>query len=88
MCGRFALYTEPTKIARFLQAQLVGVTDDWQPSWNVPPTEPILAARDEIDREGNVKRTLRWYHWGLIPVWAKDASAIKGTINLDNSSDH
>ena len=37
MCGRFALYTEPVKVARFLQAMLDGVKDDWQPSWNIPP---------------------------------------------------
>jgi putative SOS response-associated peptidase YedK len=45
MCGRFALYTEPVKVARFLQASPDGVKDDWQPSWNIPPTERIVGAR-------------------------------------------
>ena len=81
MCGRFALYTEPTKVARLLQAQLVGVADDWQPSWNVPPTDPILGARDEVDRQGNLSRTLRPYRWGLVPPWAKDPASVKGTFN-------
>ena len=80
VCGRFALYTEPAKVARLLQAQLVGV-DEWQPSWNVPPTDPILAARDRIDSEGNLTRTLQPYRWGLVPYWAKDPSAVKGTFN-------
>ena len=43
MCGRFALCTEPVKVARFLQATADGVEDDWQPSWNIPPTERIGA---------------------------------------------
>jgi putative SOS response-associated peptidase YedK len=80
MCGRFALYTEPTKVARLLQAQLVGL-DEWQPSWNVPPTDPILAACDRVDSEGNVIRTLQAYRWGLVPYWAKDPATVKDTFN-------
>src|ERR1017187_4521627 len=63
MCGRFALYTEPVKIARFLQATPEGVKDDWQPSWNIPPTERIVGARERGDENGEITRTLELYRW-------------------------
>jgi hypothetical protein len=53
----FALYTEPVKVARFLQATLDGVGDEWRPSWNIPPTRRILAASQHVDEE-EVTRTL------------------------------
>jgi putative SOS response-associated peptidase YedK len=71
MCGRFALYIEPVKVARYLQATLDGV-DDWRPSWNIPPTERILGARERVDHNGEMTRSLELYRWGLVPFWAKD----------------
>jgi putative SOS response-associated peptidase YedK len=81
MCGRFALYTEPVKVARYLQATLDGVEDDWQPSWNIPPTERILGARERVDDNGEITRTLDLYRWGLVPFWAKDPSVGSRAFN-------
>jgi putative SOS response-associated peptidase YedK len=81
MCGRFALYTEPVKVARFLQANLRGVKDGWQPSWNIPPTERIVGARERVDDNGEITRSLELYRWGLVPFWAKDPSVGNRSFN-------
>jgi putative SOS response-associated peptidase YedK len=81
MCGRFALYTEPVKVARFLQATPDGVKDGWQPSWNIPPTERIVGARERVDENGEITRSLELYRWGLVPFRAKDPAAIKSAFN-------
>jgi putative SOS response-associated peptidase YedK len=81
VCGRFALYTEPAKIARFLQATLGGVEDEWQPSWNIPPTESIVGARERVDDNGEITRTLDLYRWGLVPFWAKDSKVGNRAFN-------
>jgi putative SOS response-associated peptidase YedK len=81
MCGRFALYTEPVKVARFLQATPDGVRDGWQPSWNIPPTERIVGAREQVDDNGEITRSLEFFRWGLVLFWAKNPSAIKSSFN-------
>jgi putative SOS response-associated peptidase YedK len=77
MCGRIALYSEPDRIARILDAQLALDRDDWQQSWNVAPTDTLVGVSGHADRS----RTLRAYRWGLVPIWAKDPSAMKTTFN-------
>ncbi len=47
MCGRFALYTPPAKIARYFHATLAeGKDSEHEPSWNVAPTDEVLGVRD------------------------------------------
>jgi len=47
MCGRFALYTEPARIARYFKAGLAeGHDAEHEPSWNVAPTDEVLGVRD------------------------------------------
>jgi putative SOS response-associated peptidase YedK len=47
MCGRFALYTPPERIARYFGASLAEDTEaDYHPSWNVAPTDLVLGVRD------------------------------------------
>ncbi|MHB8430834.1 MAG: SOS response-associated peptidase [Acidimicrobiales bacterium] len=77
MCGRIALFTEPERIARIVDARLAeGASDEWRPSWNVGPTSRVLAVGED-DRG----RVLDRYRWGLVPAWAKDPSAITSTFN-------
>jgi putative SOS response-associated peptidase YedK len=77
MCGRLALYDEPSQLARLFDAG-VGpeLLDRWQPKWNVAPTDPILGVS-----EHRGQRTLHGYQWGLVPSWAKNPADIKGTFN-------
>ena len=46
MCGRFALYTPPARIARYFGATLAeGADGEHAPSWNVAPTDSVLGVR-------------------------------------------
>jgi putative SOS response-associated peptidase YedK len=87
MCGRFALYTPPAKIARYFGAAVAGGADgEHAPSWNVAPTDQVLGVRDRPpprpgpaeeggEPPGSPERILMTFRWGLIPWWSKDAKA-------------
>jgi len=77
MCGRFALFTPPVRLARYFQATLGDDVDpERRPSWNVAPTTGVLAVRAQRQRdEAPLERTLTTLRWGLIPSWAKDPSS-------------
>jgi putative SOS response-associated peptidase YedK len=70
MCGRIALFSPPTRLARFLDAALAaGLDPEGHPSWNVGPQRRLFGV---IEHDG--ARVLDRYRWGLVPSWAKDAS--------------
>jgi putative SOS response-associated peptidase YedK len=77
MCGRIALYDEPERVARVLDARLEVDLDGWRPEWNLGPSRTILGV--DLDRDG--QRVLHAYRWGLIPGWVKDPSTVKRTFN-------
>jgi putative SOS response-associated peptidase YedK len=58
MCGRFALFTPPARMAHYFGASLAEGTDpEHRPSWNVAPTDEVLGVRarpvrHEGEREG------------------------------------
>jgi len=52
--------------------------DDWSPRYSIAPTQPIPVIRQN-PREP--VRELSLARWGLIPSWAKDASAAARMIN-------
>lgn len=65
MCGRFVLAGGVDEYAVFLHAARV-VGDRVEPSWNVAPTDPVLAAA-----EHRGERLLGAFRWGLVPHWSK-----------------
>ena len=70
MCGRVALFTPPSHLARFLDAALAaGLDPEGQPSWNVGPQRSLFAVTEHHEA-----RVLDQYRWGLVPSWAKDAT--------------
>ncbi len=74
MCGRLALS------ARFEQlAREFGLAADpgLKPRYNVAPTQPLAVIRSAAGQG----RELVFLRWGLIPFWAKDASAGARFIN-------
>jgi len=77
MCGRFALYTPPARLARYFQAALADDTEPANtPSWNVAPTDQVLGVRDRPDPDGGEPtRLLMSFRWGLIPWWSKDVKS-------------
>ena len=83
MCGRFALYTPPARIARYFDAILAeGEDSEHEPSWNVAPTDEVLGVRDRPQKDGgDPVRTLMTFRWGLIPWWSKDSKGGSRLIN-------
>ena len=66
MCGRFTIRTNPREFVRILEVAR-GINDDFNPRYNVAPTQSVLCVRDSDQREFfNAK-------WGVIPSWSKDA---------------
>lgn len=74
MCGRVA-QSEPSRYAQRLKA-LVDPELDWQPSWNIGPTAPLLGVRE---RRG--ERVLSEFLWGLLPGWCEDPKAAARAFN-------
>ena len=83
VCGRFALFTPPARLARYFGATLDEGTDPEQaPSWNVAPTDDVLGVRDRPDPAGGAPvRTLMTFRWGLVPWWSKDPSTGSRSFN-------
>ncbi len=74
MCGRFIVDSDEREIMRTFQIKLTEATV--QPSYNVAPTQSVLAV---VQRDG--RRVLQAMRWGLIPVWAKDMAIGSKMIN-------
>src|SRR2546430_16800601 len=72
MCGRYTLSKLEQLLKKF---PWIEFPPDMRPRYNIAPTQPILAlAGEKPDR-------FDWYHWGLIPSWAKDPSIGSRMIN-------
>jgi putative SOS response-associated peptidase YedK len=72
MCGRYTLFKLEQLLKQFPWLQL---PPDVRPRYNIAPTQPVLAvANDHPDR-------LDYFHWGLIPSWAKERSIGSRMIN-------
>jgi putative SOS response-associated peptidase YedK len=74
MCGRFVSASPPDEIAAYFDAQPSEAALD--ASYNVAPTTDIYAVLED----GGV-RHVDAFHWGLIPLWAKDAKIGSRMIN-------
>ncbi len=75
MCGRFALVTEK-KILEMLYQLEISV--DFQPRYNIAPSQDILALR--LSPQSGA-RELTNLKWGLVPFWAKDETIGSRMIN-------
>lgn len=75
MCGRFTLIAPGETIA-----DQFGLPEAPQiaPRYNIAPTQPIAAVRVS---ESSKQRELTYFHWGLIPRWAKEPSIGSRMIN-------
>jgi putative SOS response-associated peptidase YedK len=68
MCGRYRLSRSKELLAEHFN---VEPDDDWEPRYNIAPTQNVPVIRQHPDRP---KRWGSQIRWGLIPAWAKDAS--------------
>ena len=77
MCGRYRRTTSEEKIARRYHIH-IPPQRDLPISWNIAPTQDVLAIRCNPKSK---QRTLDILRWGLIPNWAKDPKIAYKTIN-------
>lgn len=74
MCGRFVSASPPDELAQYFDAVLSESA--LEPNYNVAPTNDVYAVLDD----GGVRR-VDAFHWGLVPIWAKDPKIASRMIN-------
>ena len=74
MCGRFSQSLAGDAIAEAFQ---LAEVPDWQPRYNIAPTQtiPAIVATAKGDRH------FKPFRWGLIPSWSKDPAIGAKMIN-------
>jgi putative SOS response-associated peptidase YedK len=75
MGGRYRLSRRKQIVEEYFDA---SGDEDWNPHYNIAPTQPIPVIR-QPPKEPN--RVLSLMRWGLIPSWAKDMSSAAGMVN-------
>ena len=63
-------------IAEFVAAEGTSRLQDWRPSWNVAPTDPV-----PIVREHGGKREIDLVRWGMVPPTSSSFGSGKPIIN-------
>lgn len=74
MCGRFVSSNTPDQIANYFGASFESET--LPDNYNVAPTNDIYAVV-----AGDGAPVVRAFHWGLVPLWAKDIKIASSMIN-------
>jgi len=73
MCGRFVQFSSLRTLETYFPID--SVSGDIQASYNVAPTQEVLAITHQNDRR------LEKLRWGLVPSWAKDLTGASRLIN-------
>jgi putative SOS response-associated peptidase YedK len=73
MCGRYRRTTAEKEIARQFHVPIPPQLD-LPISYNIAPTQSVLAIRRNPETG---KRTMDALRWGLIPNWAKDEKIVQ-----------
>ncbi len=76
MCGRYRLSRRKQIIAEHFDA--APFDEDWEPRYNIAPTQPVPVIRQHPKEPHRVLSLMRW---GLVPSWAKDISGSASMIN-------
>jgi putative SOS response-associated peptidase YedK len=76
MCGRYRL----SRRKQILEDHFDSVSgmEDWNPRYNIAPTQPVPVIRQNPKKP---VRELSLLRWGLVPKWAKDPSVAARMIN-------
>ncbi|MEB3210338.1 MAG: SOS response-associated peptidase [Leptolyngbyaceae bacterium] len=81
MCGRIVSYSPVEEVAANMDATIDPIAKfSYQPSYNVPPSQPLLIVCP-VGKEADHERRLLLASWGLLPHWAKDMSIAFKTFN-------
>lgn len=78
MCGRFTQHSKLELIKKILAGEVRLYDYDYVPSYNIAPTQHILAVR--VSPKDNQREVVPLY-WGLLPSWAKDKKMAARMIN-------
>jgi putative SOS response-associated peptidase YedK len=79
MCGRFAVDSQVNElIEEFVAAG--GNVQDWAPSYNIAPTDPIPVVVESM-KTGTLERRLETARWSLVPGWSKQLTTKFPTFN-------
>jgi len=86
MCGRFVSARKRLELLEEFgighDRVAEGPDQEPDPDYNVAPTKRVYAVMDRQPRDKEASaRELRVVRWGLVPVWAKDASGGGRLIN-------
>jgi putative SOS response-associated peptidase YedK len=76
MCGRYRLSRRKQLVEEYFDCD--PWEDDWNPRYNIAPTQPVPVIRQHPKQPVRQVSTMRW---GFIPHWAKDASSAASAIN-------
>ncbi|WAA13279.1 SOS response-associated peptidase [Fervidibacillus halotolerans] len=79
MCGRFTLTADRNELIEAFQLDFFP--DEYEVSYNIAPTQPILAAV-----QGKKGRKAGFLTWGLVPYWVKVPKKWKPLINARSES--
>jgi putative SOS response-associated peptidase YedK len=83
MCGRYRLSRRKQIVEEYFES--APWDDDWNPRYNIAPTQPVPVIRQHPKEP---VRQLSLMRWGLIPSWAKDASGAARMINARSETAH
>jgi len=83
MCGRYRLSRRKQVIEEHFDA--VSDTEDWEPRFNIAPTQGVLVIRQNPTEP---TRELSQMRWGLIPSWSKDPWGATRMINARSETAH
>jgi putative SOS response-associated peptidase YedK len=75
MCGRYRLTRKKEILAEHFG---IEPDDNWQPRYNVAPTQDVAVIRQDSKQPKRIASTMRW---GLIPFWSKDPKMGAKMIN-------
>ena len=75
MCGRFVSSSSPERIAAYFGAE--SAVETLGDNFNVAPTNDIYGIVGDPD--GHLE--LQVFHWGLVPIWAKERKIGQRMIN-------
>ena len=73
MCGRYTLTVNPAETREGFEKYTLP--SQFAPRFNIAPAQPVLA----IPNDG--RNMADFFHWGLIPSWAKDPAIGNRLIN-------
>ena len=76
MCGRYRLSRRKQILEEHFDS--VAGTEDWNPRYNIAPTQLVPIIRQNPKEP---VRELSLFRWGLVPRWAKDPSVAVRMIN-------